>query len=182
MSSINLLPEQEKKRFSREEVLKIARFFSSAGTAVFIFAAILMLPSYFYLTFGASEFARALKIEEDAYRSLGVEEKLRQIKDVRVKLGVIRDYAASAPSASALIEKFLESDGNGIAIANLIIRKDGSASIGGTAETRRDLLNFEKKLRDANIFRELNFPISNIIREADINFSLQGKLNPEHSL
>ena len=82
-------------------------------------------------------------------------------------------------SSLRLLEKFLEPRSN-VEITALRIRSDGDIALGGRAATREALLNFEETLRSSGRFLGVDFPLSDIVRERNIQFSAHGMLNPQY--
>lgn len=182
MLTTNLLPLAEKNEIWYEETRRIVRFFSVGISLICVLAVILLFPAYFFLSLEERELERSLAIEEDASRTFNIEAELQKIRIVENHIRLIRDFASAPATASVLFEKFFASSGSGITLSSLTIKKQGDVAITGNSVTRRDLLRFEKTLRDANMFQEISFPLSNIIRETNINFTLQGKLKPPYTL
>lgn len=48
--------------------------------------------------------------------------------------------------------------------------------IKGKAKTRESLLNFQKKLEDSPIFKEIQFPLTNLLYKENVIFEFSGKL------
>src|SRR3989338_4342220 len=182
MLTTNLLPLAEKNEIWYEETRRIVRFFATGILAVCVFAVVLFFPSYFFLSLEKQELARSLQIEEEASRMLKIDAELQRIRVAENNIRIIRDFASTPATASALLEKLTTNSGLGITLVSLTIKKQRDVAIIVNAATRRDLLRFEKTLRDANMFQEISFPLSNIVRETNINFTLQRKLKPQYAL
>ena len=85
--------------------------------------------------------------------------------------GAFQDDAA----ASSLIDSLFVAAGS-LSLETIIVRPDGMLNISGRAATRRDLLDFEKRLRELNLFQDVLFPLTNIVQQRDIHFSVQARL------
>ncbi len=181
MFSINLLPAYEKKVIRMEEMRRAVVFFSVLTLAVFSAGILLLMPSLLVMRFTAGELLRSLTLEEESVRQGTTGEAIMRLRAARDAIRAIHISAAESSGASAVLERFV-APGHGLTVISLAVRGDGQTVISGHAETRADLLRFEEALRASNRFYEITFPLSNITRERNIQFSIHGKLKPEHGL
>ncbi len=181
MLSINLLPRQEKQAVHAEETFRLVLFFTALAILVFAVGLVFLMPSFLSTRLAEQEFARSLALEDETARHQAVREVMAQARGAEEAIAEIRSYAASPSRASLILERFFAS-GGGVAIHSLVIRKQGELALTGYAATRQELLRFEEALRNSDRFHEITFPLSNITRERDIQFTVQGKLKPEYGL
>lgn len=181
MFFINLLPPSEKKIVRTEEATRAVIFFSGLALVIFFAVSILLIPSLLLTRRATVELSRALALEEESARQGAGAEALAEARAVRDAVGVMRAHTEEPTRASVLLARFI-APGPGITIRSFIISGDGQIALTGHAETRANILRFEEGLRASNRFYEITFPLSNITRERDIQFSAQGKLKPEHGL
>lgn len=181
MLSTNLLPAEEKQTVHLEEMRRTIVFLT--GLAVLVFAAgfIFLAPPFLAVRLAERELIRLLAVEDEAVSHEEVRGTIVAARIMREAIAEARALAAEAPRSSAILERLLTS-GEGIRVTSLIIRKDGTMGLSGHAATRAELLDFEERLRASDRFHEITFPLSNIVRERDIEFSMQGKLKPEYRL
>lgn len=178
MLTTNLLPLQEKKSIEREKTRRAVRYFAYLLSLIFWLGSILLLPAFLPAFFEEKEFLRSLFIEKNASEELRVEDSLDRARRIKTILSSLRARAATPRSISSFFEGIRREAGESIMISTFSVKKDGAVFIAGSARTRRDLLDFEQRLRDSGRFLEISSPLSNLIREADVNFSIQGKLKP----
>lgn len=178
MLTANLLPPVEKKNLALERTRRTISFFAALLGVIFIIGIFFILPSYFILTFEAKELLRSLAIEEAASRELAVNSVFDKASSVRKAMVAIRESGEISRKYSERLDDFFLVKDEAVSITTLNIRKDGNFSISGVAETRRSLLNFEGALRDSGKFQDISSPLSNIIPERNIHFTLQGKYKP----
>ena len=84
--------------------------------------------------------------------------------------------------ASSIFSMFSDELPGGIEVLNLTVKENGDVAVSGRAATRREILQFEDALRKSGRFESLITPLSNIIRNTDLPFIIQGKLKPEFRL
>lgn len=181
MLTANLLPKEEREAAVYRSLGRMSLFFAVCFIAIFALGSILLLPSYLPLLLSLKERTRTLAVEEEATHRLKVPAIRQEIEEVRRFTGALRSFLEPVPRASTLLEEFFRRSKN-ITIQALTIEKTGAISLQGRAATRRDLLEFEKSLRESEILQELSLPLSQIVHEANISFTLIGKLKPEKAL
>ena len=182
MLTTNLLLRQEKKAVWLEETRRLVVFFAGLSVVGLIVASSLLLPSYFPFVIQRQGLEESLLLEEQAAEHFQVKKTLMAVREVWAEINILKTQAGAPSKASGALEQFLTPAGGGISIAFLGIKNDGEMVLNGTAATRRDLLQFEKALRDSNKFEDITSPLSNIIRETGINFSIRGKLKSMYRL
>lgn len=176
MLTTNILPAREKKEIRLEESRRVVIFLAGFLVVNFIVASLLLFPSYLPLVVERRGLEDSLRLEEAATLDLGVKEKIASMQRVVSVVNAVGSYAAQSSRPWALLQSFLENSGQGISISFLSINKNAEFTLIGSAATRRDLLGFEERLREGKKIEDLSSPLSNIVRETNISFSLQGKL------
>ncbi len=181
MLTPTLLPPLYKNTLNREHTRRVIVFFGVGVSFVLILGCVLLLPSYFTLTLVRVEAERALAIEEEAAAALRVREHMAEAEHVRSSIAALRGFIERPKAPSDTMMLFL-APRPGIIVTYLAIAPGGKVTIQGTAATRRDLLNFEAALRTDGGLQDISSPLSNIIRETAINFSIEGTLKPSYAL
>mgnify|MGYP001575828911 CR=1 FL=1 len=180
MLTANLLPPAEKRFLALERIRRIISFFAVLIGAAFVLGIFFILPTYFVLTFEVKELLHSLDIEEKASRELDVDAIFDKASNLRKAMAAIRGGGETSRKSSELMDDFFLIKSGAVSITTLNIRKDGTFSISGIAQTRRSLLDFEGALRDSGKFQDISSPFSNIIPERNIHFTLQGKYKSPH--
>ncbi len=180
MLTANLLPESEKKRAAFEHYRRLVELFAALAIIVFALASVALLPVYIPLAFEARELKRLHVIETAAFEQLGIAPVIEELRRIKRENNALRTFLAADQRASALAEFLLAP--RSVTITSFIADAGGGITLGGFAPTRRDLLDFEKILRDSGRFEEVALPLSNITRETDITFTLKAKLKPDYRL
>lgn len=181
MLTVNLLPPEEKKIIWTEETRRLVLFFAIISGSLLALGSILLLPSLLPLFFEKQVVNQNLTSIEESATNLKVEKVLAEGRRQKEIISSLKKLISSAPKASPLLEKILKTPAPGVNISYLTISKKGTV-LTGTATTRRNLLNFEKTLRDSGIFQGISSPLSSIIRETNLDFSIQGELKPPYGL
>ena len=181
MLTTNLLPPPQQRDIRLEEARRIIRFFAAVAILLLLIGITLLAPSYLPIYFQRRESERALAINEQTAGMADSENLRSNVDQINMLVSSIRERASRKPNATKIFESIFKAP-QGISITSVLVNPDGSVSIAGNAKTRTRLLDFEQSLRQAEIFRAITFPLSNIVRESNINFILQGTLKEKYVL
>ncbi|QQG45576.1 MAG: hypothetical protein HYW89_01465 [Candidatus Sungiibacteriota bacterium] len=182
MLTINLLPPEKKRAVRLEEKGRLLRLFALGAAAAFGVGSVLLIPSFLPLYLEQKEVERSLILEEQASRKLGIDITLARIHKMRTSADAIKSFTQTPPRASSFLDFLFGEAGGGIKLEAVTVKKDGLVALVGRSRTRSDLLSYEKRLRDSGRFQEITLRLSDILREENIDFTLQGKLKVLHSL
>lgn len=182
MLNTNLLPKEEKKVIWFAEVRRIIIFFTVLTAIILLVGSALLFPSYFIFFFEQREFTGLIKAEEEAALRLKVADTLLASQKINSSIITLKEFLSSPPRATVIFEGLLETITLPSILNGIEIKNTGETTLTGIAPTRSALLNFEKRLRDSGFFQEISFPISNIIRETNLDFIMRGKLKPRYGL
>lgn len=167
---INLLPEAEKSEIGydyRRGVWAVVLIFLliTAGMAL-----VLMFPSYLVLSLEEKEVKSDLEKIDQRIKGQELslnESRLKDLESKRAFLGAME----TASTTANLIKEILNARKPGIKITN-INYAEGGFSLQGVAERRTNLLEFIKALKSLPTYKEVNAPLSNLLSEKNVNFSL----------
>lgn len=175
MFTINLLPSQEKKHLVAAESLRIIFFFGYIAIGLLCIVGGLLLPTYIPLMLTVRDREEVLSFEQRAARELEISDTAQHLRSVSELVESLRGAFQDDAAASSLIDFFFVAAGP-LSLETIIVKQDGTVNMSGRAATRRDLLDFEKTLRELNLFQDVLFPLTNIVQQRDIHFSVQARL------
>lgn len=182
MLTINLLPLSERSRVRAEELSRMVRFFGSVLMLSFIVAAVFLSPSFLPMIFEERELERSLALLEERAENTKSREITANARSVSKTLSEVGSAFERRARVSSIFSMFSDELPSGIEVLNLTVKENGEVVVSGRAATRREILQFEDVLRKSGRFESLITPLSNIIRNTDIPFTIQGKLKPEFRL
>jgi len=169
---INLLPEQAKLQLARD---RFSRALLTAGAMLFMVtasAALMMLLTYVSLGLQKSELLRELAIAKKSptlARVETVEEKIILTNDV-VKIflkGLERENRISH-----ILDEALKNRPPAVGINEFTYNSPNEFRLRGSAQSRNDLLLFVERLSKSKVISGVNSPISNLLKDRDIEFEL----------
>lgn len=178
---INLIPNEEKEKMIKSFYYRLAiLFLTTLGVSVFI-AFIALLPSYFITATKNSIINLRLENQKNEPVPLPDQKTLAVIQDLDLKLSLIEKSKSSEFTVSGnVIDAVLLEKMPDIKITNISFDDDlknnpakgRKITIRGLAPSREILLSFRLALEDSQSFKQVDLPISNFIRGANIEFSL----------
>lgn len=178
-----ILTEEYGKRIRNEKIKRLSFLFVVLLIIVGSAGAVFMLPSYFSVIFSKDSVVSRLKASEEAlartdFKSIETEvgrinnliaefekneSKRRAIAPLLIKI------ANTTPPAITLRALKLDAKSGAIAVLNIT----------GKAETRETFLDYFEKLKKFNEAEAVISPITNLLKETDLDFSLEFEIKKE---
>lgn len=182
---INLLPIGNKRLVKREFLRRFIVVFG-LSLSILLFAQIILSSSLFFL---ANSFAGGFNQQVVFVERIA---KLKNLEDFEAKagqlnslLGLFHEEEKASLPISGDVFKILKLVPLSIKIDSLLFDSRTcndcapSISVGGYAATRSDLRNFISALTLSGYFRNIKSPVSNLLDERDVGFSLVVELKNE---
>lgn len=174
---INLIPKEQKRKMVRVFYYKLAvLFFVMLGTSMFI-ASVIILPSYLVASVKNNISNEKLVAQKNEPVPLPDATTVATIKGINNQLSMIENAEKNKVDFSKnIIDSLLSEKIPGIKIVEISYQNDPASgqkiSIQGTAPSRDALLSFRLALEKNTAFKQVDLPISNFIKDSNIQFSL----------
>ena len=168
MINLNLLPFSTKRQIAKNIhwIRLTNNFVLIAG--VLLVLSILLAAGQKYLDYQTKRIEQINTGNQEEAQVQMINNKMEEVEVVQ------RDYV----KWSRVISNFLQLIPNGNSLHNLQFDKEGQTIfITGLAQTRDDFLNLQTKLEESDLITKIKFPISNLLYQTNINFTLEGQLN-----
>ena len=175
-----LLSEEQKIKISREYSVRRFVVFLCFSFAVALLALVFIAPSYFL------SHTKQTVVEEraTALAQSNITEQARiaalSLEDAQKKIAILKPGTSSF-SPQDLFRKVLSYKSSQIAIASLSFwkepRRDGEVKIAGVAENRESLVLYVKGIEKIKMFSKVDFPVSNLAKDKNINFLISAVLS-----
>lgn len=172
---INLLPLEKQEIIYKEKRRRFLMAFGLGFAFVLFWGFILALPSFFYLTSKERELSRELKALEDSRILKDVKSIEEEIQNLSQKLTLEKQNRQKTQVPSVFLEKILSLKPQGLSINSLSYNQapaQSAVSIRGSAQKRSILIDFADKLKKEPLIKNVNFPITNILKETNIEFTI----------
>lgn len=169
---MNLLPQELKK-----ENLKIYRS-HLAGWALFfllllvLVSVILLVPSYLIFSSKRTNVEKTLALTRARGERVSASVPHETVADVNKKISTLARKSEKVAPPSVLIDEIVAKRSQTLSITSLSITTGATISLEGVANTREDLVGFKEALEKSDYFTKVDSPISNLIADRDIKFSI----------
>jgi len=172
---LNFLPQNNKKKVVREYLYRFSSLFFLFLFFVLIILFSFFVPSYFFVTYknAAVSDQLALSILESKNKKVDI---TATISDTNGLIRILSSEDTSLTVRSEILKKLLNDKQKQISLTslNFLNNDDGSMNveISGIAETREDLINFEKNLKNDSSFSNIDSPVSDLLKSINADFSV----------
>lgn len=179
MLNLNLLPPDEKTNLAYELRTRAVLRAGWLLVACLLIAGVLFLPTMFLLSFQKSEVARTLELERLREERSGIREEMVKVKTANREADIITQNLMTRRTSSGLLEDLLGAIPTGISLSHVTYTASSNiVLISGFAETRSSFLAYLDTLRRNARVAGVASPVSNVIRDTDITFSITVALRP----
>ncbi len=174
---INLLPYDEKEKALKERLRRAIVVFSLALASILLIGIILMLPAYFYLFFQKQGVERQLQGAEQEADKSETEALKKEVAGINSKLSILDNAGKSSKPVAGLFSKVLRAMPEGVSVKSISYsaskgQAPGSMALDGKADTRDAFILFKKNIEESGDFSKIESPVSNLLSEKDVDFSL----------
>jgi hypothetical protein len=187
---MNLLSPQEKNALRKEYRLRFFVVFFLMSFFILLAAIVTFLPTYFFTVSRYDLFFTESQSDEIQNRLSRAKEAEKTILETNKKIILLKSDA-SVPRVKDIFFEISQSKNSGIVITSLSYENNGGAvtkkgkdpvlakvNIRGRSSTRETLLAFKDALTQNKQFSNIDLPISSLVKESDIDFSINTTVNP----
>jgi hypothetical protein len=174
---INLIPNEEKKKITRDFYLRIiTTIFVMLGLSLLI-ASILIFPTYIVSSVEEGVINGKLEMQKKDITPLSNQDTMIVINNLKDKLSLIENIQKNKfVFSQKVINEIVLQKIPGIKITEISYQNDlkigQKINISGKAQNRDILLAFRRALEDDTAFSKVDLPISNFIKGSNIQFYL----------
>jgi hypothetical protein len=170
---INLIPPSAKKGIAFEYWKRVIGVWLCLFSLAFVILSVFLLPTYIALNTQIGLLEDTMTAGVDRVSNYDISAAELVATNNRAKL-LLENNATSAPSE--LITALKMSAGSNVSLNNFQFLKLDSTpmmTVAGVAATRQDLATFRDKVTNDVRFSTVNLPISNLIKDKDLLFSME---------
>ncbi|MCX6731872.1 MAG: hypothetical protein NTX55_02710 [Candidatus Parcubacteria bacterium] len=168
---MNFLPEEDKRKIKKEY---LRRLFAVIGIFFFfaVFIGIILLLSFsVFLKDQEHNLERQMAVSGERLARNNIGDTISLIEELNAKISLLDPEQKNIGEKSALTKIILEEKTNKIKINNFSFI-EGKILIQGVSDNRQGLLSFIDSLKKKKEFKGVESPVSNLIKEKDIDFRL----------
>ena len=168
---MNFLPEENKKIIKKEYLRRLFVVIGIFSFSAISIGIILLLSPYLFLKDQKYNLERQLAVSEERFLRAKIEDIIPLVEELNAKISLLSSEQKNVGEKSAFIKIILEEKTNKIKINDFFFNK-GKILIQGLSEDRQSLLSFIDSLKKKKDFKKVESPVSNLIKEKDIEFKL----------
>lgn len=176
MIKLNLLPLKEKREAKLAGFMRWLAFLAVPISALLLIFILFLVSAFFSLLIMLKAQEEAIKIRKSDFKT----QELLKIEEEIVELNKIIDQVHrkqnKTTSWTLILEEISEIMPKNMYLTSLFYDKSkNTINLIGWAEKRKDVLSLEKLLKESLLFDHVNSPLSNLIKQNDIDFSFSFK-------
>ena len=176
MIKFNLLPPGEKKELEIMHLNQILVFLLIRIFFIMIIFIILLTSAYFSLFILLNMQEKLVQAEKDDSSFQKIVEIEEEINGTNKLLKKISGKQKELKPIAPLMKEISEIVPERIYLTYFSYQKEDSLiTINGRSETREDLLVMENDLNESEYFEDVDLPLSNLIRQTDLDFKITFK-------
>jgi type IV pilus assembly protein PilN len=172
MIKLNLLPPQDKKELELADLNRLTVCLVVYLAIFLIIFISLLLTTFFSLSIllkAQDELIEIRKQDTRIQRLITIEEKIKQANQ---QLSQVYQKQKGLITWTPVFEEIAKITPQGIYLTNFSFQAtNNQINLNGWANKREELLSFQKSLEESSHFIEIEAPLSNLLKQTDINFS-----------
>lgn len=173
MLTLNLISEELKKKIKLRHLYLFIKKINLTLIVITIVVAIILLIAKTILQVKFNDIVDQTTLVTKNNQGYNL-----KIRDINNRINFVEKVQNDFIPWSNLLKTVADITSNDIGLNYLKINlADQTIKIKGKAGLRDSLLDFKQKMEAATIFKEIDFPIKNILEKENINFEINAKIN-----
>ena len=172
---VNVLPPKQKRTLKTNYYVRLFVVACFGASAAVLIGALLLVPSYFASRAQADAFERFRDALEGSVGLKDREFLTSSMAMLEERVRLTEGYSANSFTVD-FFESLLSEEVSGISIRNISFNREGTRaaiSLSGVADSRASLLEFAEVLRTNPQFSDVDLPVSQLVAEEDVGFTVQ---------
>ncbi len=173
MLTLNLVSAEQKKEIKLRHIFSLIKKINLTLIVITIAIAIILLSAKIILQLKFNQMVAQTTLVTKNNQGYN-----NQVREINNKLNFVATVQDDFVPWSNLLENLAEMTPADINFYYLKINgQEQSISLKGRAELRSSLLNFKNKMENSPTFKNIDFPIKNILEKENIDFEINSKIN-----
>lgn len=176
MINLNLLPEKEKSGLKWDAWRRLILVFASAVLIGLSLFSSILINVNLYLLSNLEKSSILLNLHRQLPLGQEIKNIEKRLAEADKKLNQILEIKKWISPKSFIFSEINSILPEKIRLVSLSVKSGGLVDLTGFAAERSALLSFKKSLEDNEKISDLNFPLANLLKEKEIEFSLSFKI------
>ncbi|MDZ7799121.1 MAG: hypothetical protein U5L76_06005 [Patescibacteria group bacterium] len=177
MIKLNLLSNQKKKELKEYKILNTFRI---ASYLVIVFLVLIIMSLYgvsYYLSNQVKEISDKNEASQNRQSQEGNISYSKTISEINSDIQDIKKIQSDYIIFSDYLKDYTKIIPSDLKLTNLSVNNETNLiQIKGLAPTREVFLQFKTNLENSNLIKEIDSPISNLIKKVNVDFTISGKM------
>lgn len=179
MITLNLLPPAEKRVFELEQIQRWILFYGGGVLAMLVVFAVLLAGIWSFMLMQQKSLVSDFEsIQSNTSWGQTLLSQRESIKKTNQALEKISQIQKDHQYYSGLLIGLADLIPSGVRLESLSVDKQGQMAFYGFAPRRELVIALEQNLEKSTLFANIESPLSNITKEAAINFQFKLKFKP----
>ena len=180
---INLLPQKNKKKLKKDILRRFIVVGGLGFSGLVLVVIILSFASYSHMSTLVQGFSEQLRLTKNLAVLKNLEELEFEVKETNVLISSLSQDRKDMELITDDLDKVLNIQPHSIKTKGFLFecgnkeqKQPSKMMVSGNALTRKSLLNFIDDLKSSGQFKSVISPISNLLEESDVDFTLSIEL------
>ncbi len=178
MIKLNLLPPQERKALAADKTRRWIIYYGSAILSILLLFAASLGLIWLCINIQLKNLSDNFSSFQTSLQGQDVKAQEAAITKANSYLEEIDKIQKNHKSYSGLLASLASATPAGIRLESLSVENDGSITLNGFAQRRDLILDYKDSLEKLNLFGAIENPLSNLVKQTDINFYFKFALRP----
>lgn len=172
----NLLPPEEKNQIKLYRAQRWIVFYGFSLLSACIIFAVFLGVIWLYLSLQVKAFDEALVTANASLQGQKLKEQQTLVRELNALMKKTNQFFSPQKNYSEIIGSLAQMVPEGIRIEGLSLDKEGTIKLSAHAQTRAQVLAFKDAIEKSPLFDKVDSPLSNLVKQQDINFQFTFKL------
>lgn len=179
MLKLNLLPPEEKNALMIEQSQRWIVFYGSAIAAILLIFAGLLGAIWLSINYQLKNAAAEFNSVQTSLKGRDLKSQEEQISQTNAFLKNLDNIQRGQKIYSDLLIALSDLVPPGAKLTSLTIDEKNAVALYGFAAQREQILAFKEALENSKLFKDIESPLSNLVKQTDINFYFNFNLQPD---
>lgn len=170
MIALNLLPPQEKYLLAQGRLQRLLLFYGIAIMGALLIFMVLLGTIWLYVDLQYKTIANELNSVQASLNGLDLKTQGDEVTTLNAQLQKISSIQKNQNKYSELLPALANLVTDGIRLDSLSFDPGGKVALNGYAQKREQIIAFKDSLEKSGLFVNIENPLSNLVKETDINF------------
>lgn len=180
MIELNLLPPQEKKLLTLERLQRWLLFYGGAILAMAVVFAGLLAATWAFLLIQLKAVTLNLQTQRTSLQGQDLRAQQDLAKETNRQLEKLNQIQINHQYYSAALIELTRLVPSGVRLDTFSLDEKSQATLTGYARQREQVIAIQTALEGSVFFENVESPLANLVKSADINFSFNFILRPEN--